>query len=470
VLYSTAEIFTWKKFEGNTVLVVYGGPGEQHELAIVGSNKATVLEGTGITSKSNGKATIINWQTGSTRRVVQIGKLFVYVLDRNTAYNYWVPDFVREDHWGAYSSSIANTQSVIVQAGYLVRSVSLDGGVLNINGDLNATVPVNVLGAPSSAKELSFNGQKIDFTTDDATGEWSSTLKYAVPDVKLPDLSSLSWKYLDNLPEIQSSYDDSAWTPADHTTTNNSIAPLLTPTSLYGSDYGYNAGILIFRGWFTAQGTESTLDLTTQGGAAFGSNVYLNSTFIGSWAGSGSATSNSATYTLPALTAGKSYVFTILIDNNGLDESGRVGTDTMKAPRGILNYALSGRDQSDITWKLTGNLGGEAYVDKVRGPLNEGGLYAERQGFTQPKPPSANWASGTPEKGISDAGVAFYQTSFDLDLPQGYDIPLTFNFGSTVINGAVAEYRAQLWVNGYQFGKYANHIGPQTSYPVPQGM
>jgi hypothetical protein len=34
----------------------------------------------------------------------------------------------------------------------------------------------------------------------------------------------------------------------------------------------------------------------------------------------------------------------------------------------------------------------------------------------------------------------------------------------------VADYRAQLWVNGYQFGKYANNIGPQSSFPVPQGM
>lgn len=141
----------------------------------------------------------------------------------------------------------------------------------------------------------------------------------------------------------------------------------------------------------------------------------------------------------------------------------------MKSPRGILNYDLIGRPQSSITWKLTGNLGGEQYFDKARGPLNEGGLYAERQGFTQPYPPNHNWASGNPETGISKAGVAFYQASFSLDLPRGYDIPLTFNFGNTTIDGAVAEYRAQLWVNGYQFGKYVNGIGPQSSFPVPQG-
>jgi hypothetical protein len=470
LLYSTAEIFTWKKFEKSTVVVVYGGPGELHELSVIASSPADVVEGTGMTTKHTGTTTTINWKTDSTRRVVKIGDLLVYVLDRNTAYNYWVPDFVRSDQWGAYTSNIGNTTSVIVEAGYLVRSVAIQGTALHINGDLNATVPIRVLGAPASTKDLHFNGEKLAFKTDPVTGEWSSTLTYKAPKISLPDLSSIPWKYVDNLPEIQSSYDDSAWTVADHTTSNNTLYSLQTPTSLWGPDYGYNTGVLIFRGWFTAQGNESSLALSTIGGSAFGSSVYLNSTYIGSWPGIDAASSDSSTYTLPNLVAGKTYVFTVIVDNNGLDENWIVGEDLMKGVRGILDYNLSGRSQSDITWKLTGNLGGEAYVDKVRGPLNEGGLYAERQGFTQPYPPNRNWAAGNPETGITKAGIAFYQASFKLDFPRGYDIPLTFNFGNTTINGATADYRAQLWVNGYQFGKYVNNIGPQSSYPVPQGM
>jgi beta-galactosidase len=27
-----------------------------------------------------------------------------------------------------------------------------------------------------------------------------------------------------------------------------------------------------------------------------------------------------------------------------------------------------------------------------------------------------------------------------------------------------------LYVNGYQYGKYVNNIGPQTSFPVPEGI
>ena len=101
LLYSTAEIFTWKNFGKKTVLVVYGGPGELHELAIISKSPATVVEGSGVVTKSTNDTTILNWQTSSTRRVVQVGSLFVYILDRNSAYNYWVPDFVRTDKWGA---------------------------------------------------------------------------------------------------------------------------------------------------------------------------------------------------------------------------------------------------------------------------------------------------------------------------------------------------------------------------------
>jgi len=62
--------------------------------------------------------------------------------------------------------------------------------------------------------------------------------------------------------------------------------------------------------------------------------------------------------------------------------------------------------------------------------------------------------------GITEAGIAFYSTSFDLALPAGYDIPLSFVFANTTMNGTVADFRAQLFVNGYQFGKYGKSCLP----------
>ncbi len=359
---------------------------------------------------------------------------------------------------------------MIVEAGYLVRSAEIDGSVLRIYGDLNATVPINVIGAPSSIRSLYFNSIQLGFKANAVTGELSSILKYTPPKINLPDLSSLTWRYLDDLPEIRPSYDDSAWQNANHINTTNPTA-LTTPTSLYAGDYGFNSGALLYRGHFIANGNESTFYLHTQGGTAFASSVWLNSTYIGSWPGNDVDADHNDTYTLPNLTAGKHYVFTILIDNQGLESNWVIGSlgDLMKTPRGILGYSLRGHLSSSITWKLTGNLGGESYIDKSRGPLNEGGLYAERQGYHQPSPPDSAWAKSSPETGITAAGVAFYSTMFELNLPYGYDIPLNFVFGNTTMDGKTANYRALLWVNGYQFGKFVNNVGPEMKFPVPQG-
>lgn len=80
----------------------------------------------------------------------------------------------------------------------------------------------------------------------------------------------------------------------------------------------------------------------------------------------------------------------------------------MKNPRGILDYTPAGHPASDVSWKLTGNLGGEDYKDRTCGPLNEGAMFAERQGWHQPKPPTSRFSNGSPLTGLSKAGVSFY--------------------------------------------------------------
>ena len=134
----------------------------------------------------------------------------------------------------------------------------------------------------------------------------------------------------------------------------------------------------------------------------------------------------------------------------------------------------SGHAASDVSWKLTGNLYGEEYADKVRGPLNEGGLWAERQGYHLPGAPISNWTSSAgPTAGLKAAGVGFYAANIPLNIPTGWDVPLSFTFTNSSSSGSGSSapaYRVQLYVNGYQFGKYVNNIGPQTSFPVPQGI
>jgi hypothetical protein len=456
LLYSTAEIFTWKKFEDKTVLVVYGGPNEQHELAIKSSAKNWTAD-SGLTVASKKCNVVVNWQTTSNRRILQVGDLQVYILDRNSAYNYWVPE-------------ISSTSSVIVNGGYLIRSASVSGNTLNLRGDFNGTSTVEIIGVPKAVSILKVN-DAVSVYTKNAQGNWESAIPYVKPALSVPDLSKLDWKYIDSLPEIKAGYDDSKWVTADHKTTNNTVQPLRTPTSLFSSDYGFHTGALLYRGHFTAAGTEKSIYLSTQGGSAFGSSVWLNDTFLGSWTGTDASSANNATYTLPNLSAGKPYVLTVLVDNMGLDENWIVGPDEMKDPRGILDYKLTGSNAA-VTWKLTGNLGGEDYADKTRGPLNEGGLFVERQGYHLPDPPVKEFSPspGGPTSGLDKPGVAFYAAQLDLALPSDtWDIPLSFVFENNTATDRGA-YRAWLCVNGFQFGRYVSNVGPQTVFPVPEGI
>ncbi|KAJ4296789.1 hypothetical protein N0V90_006837 [Kalmusia sp. IMI 367209] len=463
LVYSTAEIFTWHKYDDKTVLVVYGGPGETHELVLAVTG-LDVLEGE-VKSTATKGYTLLNFKADGTRKVAKVGVdkdfIYVYMLDRNSAYNYWSVD--QEPH--------DNSEAIILKAGYLVRTANVDGSTLALTGDVNATTPIEILGgAPSDLSKLTFNGQELDFTTSDE-GVVSANVDFSKPAFTYPDLGKLDWKYIDSLPEIKDGYDDSSWTKADLAETHNSHRPLNTPTSLYGSDYGFHTGTLLFRGTFTASGAEKTFFIITQGGAAYGASVWLDDTFLGSHRGVKFTDFANSTFTLPALDDGTDYTLTVVVDNQGLDENWTVGDETTKNPRGIMDYDLDGHDKDDVAWKITGNLGGEDYRDLSRGPLNEGGLFFERNGLHLPgalADSGVDWtdSAGPVADGIDKPGVGFFAAEFDLDVPGGWDIPLSFTFANTTANA----YRVLLYVNGWQYGKYVNNVGPQTKFPVPQGI
>ncbi|KAK1216295.1 hypothetical protein PQX77_021082 [Marasmius sp. AFHP31] len=145
--------------------------------------------------------------------------------------------------------------------------------------------------------------------------------------------------------------------------------------------------------------------------------------------------------------------------------------DEHKTPQGIRGYKLlSSDDDLDFTeWKVAGNIGQEDAPDKVRGPYNEGGWWFEREGAHLPGYDASSWnQSCSPLTGISAPGVTVYRTIFNLDFPANLDIPLSFEFSLT--NNTENRYRSLLFVNGWQFGRFISSLGPQTSYPVPEGI
>ena len=474
LLYSSAEIFTWQKHGAGTLLVLYGGENETHEFAVPSSN-CSIQSGSAqsvLVQTQNGHD-VVQWTVTPEDKTIQCGDLTVYALWRNSVYNWWVLELPAAEPLANYSSS--SKSNVIVGGGYLMRTARIDNDILYLTGDVNETSTISVIGSPPYSS-INFNGKNI--------GSSPFTIQSSIPTMSLPDLSQSTWYSLDSLPELSSAYSDSEWIAANKTQTFNQFQPDI-PEVLYADEYGFHSGSLLYRGHFAAPADISTLDLSLylQGGQAFGFSVFLNSTSIYQYPGYSTSQNHNTTISLPNLIANQDYVITVLIDHMGLTENFNPGNDTMREPRGILSYNLTASfsgSKVPMTWKLTGNLGGEKYIDKTRGPLNEGSMFFERQGYHLPGAPindtSVFTMGRSPLDGFAGVGVRFYATEFSLELPTPeYDIGLAFTFNNVTGSGsgsgsAPAAFRCQLYVNGFQFGKYVNHIGPQTVYPVPEGI
>jgi len=53
-----------------------------------------------------------------------------------------------------------------------------------------------------------------------------------------------------------------------------------------------------------------------------------------------------------------------------------------------------------------------------------------------------------------------------LSIPSGLDASLGLHFVRT----PSSNYRSLIFVNGWQFGKFISNFGPQTVFPVPEGI
>jgi hypothetical protein len=88
--------------------------------------------------------------------------------------------------------------------------------------------------------------------------------------------------------------------------------------------------------------------------------------------------------------------------------------------------------------------------------LNEGGLFGERTGWHLPAFDVSSWNSRNLSSGLPNgkAGIGFFVTEFDLEVPEGYDIPVSFTFDATP-----QPYRAILFINGWMMGKRVANLG-----------
>lgn len=98
----------------------------------------------------------------------------------------------------------------------------------------------------------------------------------------------------------------------------------------------------------------------------------------------------------------------------------------------------------------------DSFSDRLRGIFNEGGSYGERQGWHLPEVDTSLWPQRDLALGIpgNQAGLGFFVTHFDLNIPVGFDVPISLEF-----EDGPSSYRALLFVNGWMMGKRVANIG-----------
>ena len=116
-----------------------------------------------------------------------------------------------------------------------------------------------------------------------------------------------------------------------------------------------------------------------------------------------------------------------------------------------------------MSWRIQG---GDSQADPVRGPQNNGGLHGERAGYSLPGFPDRCWPAVTLPHQDTAPGIAWYRTTFRLDLPDDQDVPVGLRF----TDDPARHYRVLVFVNGWNVGQYVNDLGPQHVFTVPQGI
>ncbi|KAG0150443.1 hypothetical protein CROQUDRAFT_652372 [Cronartium quercuum f. sp. fusiforme G11] len=460
----------------------------------------------------------VHWSVNQIEEVVaiQTEKGAILLTSEETAGKVWNPILDSNP-----SSGDVNRNSILVWGPYLVRNASL----ISINekfnlflfGDLeeNKRTIISIYIGGMKIFKVYWNQRIIQNVIIDRLGflrfEFNpqnfvekSTKIHNVDLQKVGDqidLGKFEWKYRDSLPEIKNDFNDDDWIHADHVESHSPYEKLFGKYYLYACDYGFCNGAAIWRGHFNDCSPDLSqtrfpdqsqhppgITLAISGGDSFAASVWINEIFINSTVAESSSTTERVSmteqsYTFPSGSINKCghNVITIVQDSMGMDEVEGGFSDTVKHPRGILGYRFNGAavDRSDeILWKVQGQLGGFHWLpDPDRGILNENGFFAIRSGWHLPDYPlrnSTKWIQSSPIKdGINKAGIGFYHTIINLNLPEGYDIILSFNFDEIIIDKSREfnnRYRVEFWVNGWNMGRYISDLGPQIRFPVHEGI
>jgi beta-galactosidase GanA len=356
--------------------------------------------------------------------------------------------------------------TLLVYGPKLLRHAEVRGSKVHLTGDVTEATAVEVWG-PRGVDTLMWNGRALPTRVTGSGSLMSTGPLPAVPEVRLPELGG--WRMRTENPEASPSFDDSAWQVAGKTSSYSTTAVPDGGPVLFADDYGFHYGDVWYRGTFTDSSGLEEIALAYSTGTQGLLMAWLDGEPLGTHrmpvpdkttVRQGSWTDTAVLPVRRRLRSPGRHVLSVLVRRMQHDQDGKA-LDTHKAARGLTSASFTGA-APDVTWRIQG----EAAADPVRGPMNNGGLYGEREGWHLPGFPDRDWKAVTFPRSPRYQGVTWYRTTFRLSVPADVDASI----GLTLEDDPYRAYRAQIFLNGWNMGQYINNVGPQHTFVLPNGI
>ncbi|WP_154674315.1 beta-galactosidase [Nakamurella lactea] len=470
LVYSTSQIMTHLRQGASQLALLYAPPGDDGETVLRYSQEPNVQVLSGTVASSYDAATgdlRLNYVHDSLAQVRITGggrtPLTLLLADEHTAGTFW------------QQTTPAGT--VLERGPELVRSATIARQTLALTGDTSTAAELQVW-APPGVDRVTWNGTRVAVhRAADGSLVADQLLPGAAP-IALPDLTAATWRSAPGSPESAPGFDDSQWQPADRTTTASTTKPAAGQPVLTADDYGFHSGDVWYRGRYTATAAATSITLRYGGGGAGMLQAWLDGVYLGQDVlGTGVSsppTSGTVTFAVPnGLRTDGQHQLSVMVRNDGHNEDGGVN-DAYKEGRGLISMTMADATgaivQPTASWRIQGNRGGQDLADPVRGAMNASGSYGDRAGWFLPGYPDGSWAEADLPAAAATPGTTWYRTSFQLHTPAVDDASLGITIGDPTTPRSTGDYRALIYVNGWNIGQYIANVGPQHTFVVPNGI
>ncbi|ANH91376.1 beta-galactosidase [Streptomyces sp. SAT1] len=362
--------------------------------------------------------------------------------------------------------------SLLVCGPRLLRTAAVQGATLHLTGDTVEATRLEVW-PPHGVTAVTWNGRPVR-TVRTGSGSLRSVAPLAgVAKVELPVLGG--WRARAESPESAPGFDDSAWRTADLASADGGTAGARKQPVLSADAYGFHYGAVWYRGAFTDASGIGSVSLEHGAGPGGLLMAWLDGEPLGTHqvpgpgheggadAGhKGGADAGTAVLAVPPhLRTGGRHVLAVLVRPAARAQDDTAPGTAAGAARGLAAVDFAGGEPR-VRWRIQG----AGPADPVRGPLNNGGLHGEREGWHLPGFLDGGWDKVSFPRAVRRQGVTWYRTTFKPSVAAGTDASV----GLVLDDDPHREWRAQVFLNGWNLGEYVNGAAGRRPLVLPDGI